>query len=81
MGIPAAERQVFLDDDQRPEAIRTQFERLLGLARSRGAAVAIGHPHPATLAVLAAEVPRAREMGYEFVPVSFLLDRPDAEAE
>ncbi|HYG62196.1 MAG TPA: divergent polysaccharide deacetylase family protein, partial [Thermoanaerobaculia bacterium] len=81
LGIPAAERQVFLDDDQTPEAIRTQFQRLLGLARTRGAAIAIGHPHPATLAVLADEVPRARDMGYEFVPVSFLLDRPDEETE
>lgn len=77
LGVPAAERQVFLDDDQKPEAIQAQFVRLLGLARSRGAAIAIGHPHPTTLATLAAEVPRARELGYEFVPVSYLLDRPD----
>jgi polysaccharide deacetylase 2 family uncharacterized protein YibQ len=78
LGMPAAERQVFLDPDVRPEAIREQFHRLLGLARARGAAVAIGHPHPETLAVLADEVPRARTLGYEFVPVSYLLDRPDA---
>jgi uncharacterized protein len=75
LGIPAAERQVFLDRDPDPEAIRAQFERLLALARERGAAVAIGHPHPETLEVLAQEVPRARELGYEFVPVSYLLDR------
>ena len=75
LGIPAAERQVFLDGDPSPEAIRGQFERLLGLARARGAAIAIGHPHPDTLAVLAEEVPRARDLGYEFVPVSYLLTR------
>jgi polysaccharide deacetylase 2 family uncharacterized protein YibQ len=79
MGVPAAERQVFLDPDTRPEAIREQFHRLLGLARTRGAAVAIGHPHPETLAVLADEVPKAKALGYEFVPVSFLLDRPDSQ--
>ncbi|HKV11925.1 MAG TPA: divergent polysaccharide deacetylase family protein [Thermoanaerobaculia bacterium] len=79
-GIPAAERQVFLDGDESPEAIRTQFQRLLDLARTRGVAIAIGHPHPETLQVLAEEVPRARALGYEFVPVSYLLDRPgDAE--
>lgn len=79
-GIPAAERQVFLDGDPSPEAIRAQFQRLLDLARTRGAAIAIGHPHPETLEVLAEEVPRARALGYEFVPVSYLLDRPgDAE--
>ncbi|HVS00213.1 MAG TPA: divergent polysaccharide deacetylase family protein [Thermoanaerobaculia bacterium] len=81
LGIPAAERQVFLDADQTPEAIQAQFQRLLGLARTRGAAIAIGHPHPATLATLAAEVPKAKAQGYEFVPVSYLLDRPDQDAE
>lgn len=75
LGIPAAERQVFLDPDPRPEAVRAQFHRLLGLARERGAAIAIGHPLPATLDVLADEVPRARALGYRFVPVSYLLDR------
>ncbi len=78
-GVPAAERQVFLDSDTQPEAIRAQFQRLLGLARTRGAAVAIGHPHPETLAVLAEEVPKAKALGYEFVPVSYLLDRPDSQ--
>jgi len=75
LGIPAAERQVFLDGDPSPTAIRSQFERLLGLARTHGAAIAIGHPHPDTLAVLTAEVPKARALGYEFVPVSYLLTR------
>jgi polysaccharide deacetylase 2 family uncharacterized protein YibQ len=76
LGIPAAERHVFLDDDERPEAVEAQFARLLTLARSKGAAIAIGHPHPATLEILAREVPKAREAGFQFVPVSFLLDRP-----
>ena len=76
LGIPAAERQVFLDGDPTPEAIHAQFQRLLALARTHGAAIAIGHPHPATLEVLAREVPKAREAGFQFVPVSFLLDRP-----
>ncbi len=73
--IPAAERQVFLDPDPRPEAVRFQFRRLLEQARERGSAIAIGHPHADTLAVLSEEVPLARERGYRFVPVSYLLDR------
>jgi uncharacterized protein len=76
MGIPTAERQVFLDGDPTPRAIRAQFERLLGLAAQRGSAIAIGHPHPGTLAALAEWVPAARAQGVEFVPVSYLLDRP-----
>jgi polysaccharide deacetylase 2 family uncharacterized protein YibQ len=76
LGVPAAERQVFLDGDQRPQMIREQFERMLAIARQRGAAIAIGHPHAATLAALAAAVPRAKALGYRFVRVSDLLDRP-----
>jgi polysaccharide deacetylase 2 family uncharacterized protein YibQ len=79
LGIPAAERQIFLDDDPGPEAIRAQFQHLLELAHTRGAAIAIGHPHPATLAVLMSEVPKAKAAGYDFVPVSYLLTRPGGE--
>lgn len=75
LDVPAAERQVFLDPDPRPEAVRYQFRRLLEAARARGAAIAIGHPHPDTVAVLEEEVPLAVERGYRFVPVSYLLDR------
>jgi polysaccharide deacetylase 2 family uncharacterized protein YibQ len=79
MGIPAAERQVFLDGETTPEAIHEQFQRLLVLARAKGAAIAIGHPHPETLAALAREVPKARAAGFEFVPVSYLLTRSGGE--
>jgi len=78
LGMPAAERQVFLDGDPRPQMIREQFERMLRIARERGSAIAIGHPHPATLATLAAEVPKAKAEGYRFVPVSELLARRPA---
>jgi polysaccharide deacetylase 2 family uncharacterized protein YibQ len=78
LGLPAAERHVFLDRDPSPEAVRTQFRRLLELSRTRGSAVAIGHPLPDTLQVLTDEVPKARAEGFEFVPVSDLLDRGDS---
>ena len=76
LGLPAAERLVFLDPEPGAEAVRQEFRRFLDLARERGAAIAIGHPHPTTFAVLRDEIPRARAAGFEFVPVSFLLDRP-----
>lgn len=75
LGLPTAQRDVFLDDDPDEAAIRREFARLLGRARERGAAIAIAHPRPSTLAVLRDEVPRARAAGFTFVPVSFLLDR------
>ncbi|HEX4497708.1 MAG TPA: divergent polysaccharide deacetylase family protein [Thermoanaerobaculia bacterium] len=79
LGVPAAERQVFLDGDPSAAAIHTQFQRLLNLARTKGAAIAIGHPHPETLAALTREVPKAKAAGYEFVPVSYLLTRAGGE--
>jgi len=79
LGVPAAERQVFLDGDATPEAIHAQLRRLLELARAKGSAIAIGHPHPETLAALTREVPKAKADGFEFVPVSFLLTRSGGE--
>ncbi len=76
LGLASAQRQVFLDPDPSAEEIRYQFHRLLGLARQRGAAIAIGHPYPATFEVLASEVPRALDLGYEFVQASYLVDQP-----
>jgi polysaccharide deacetylase 2 family uncharacterized protein YibQ len=72
--MQSAQRQVFLDGDRSPDAIRSQFLELLRRARDRGSAVAIGHPYPETLAMLAEEVPRALGQGYRFVPVSRLVE-------
>ena len=78
LGLPAAERHVFLDPDPDPEAIRAQFRRLLALAAERGTAIAIGHPHPSTRAVLAEELPLARRLGYRVVPLGELVERRSA---
>lgn len=77
LGVPAAERQVFLDPDAEAETITLQFRRLLDLARRDGAAIGIGHPHPVTVEVLRRELPAALAAGYEFVPVSFLVNRTE----
>ena len=74
LGIPAAERQVFLDTYKDRDFIRKQFQVLLQQARKRGGAIAIAHPYAETLEILAAEVPKARELGFDFVPASQLLD-------
>lgn len=77
--IPAARRDVFLDNDTAPAAIRFQFERLLSIARRQGHAIAIGHPHPATLAVLAEELARLPEAGVTLVPVRTLIQQREAD--
>ncbi len=74
LGIRAAERQVFLDTVRDGDVIRGQFDVLLATARKRGGAIAIAHPHPETLEILAAAIPAARAEGFEFVTVSALLE-------
>jgi hypothetical protein len=74
-GIPNSRRNVFLDDDTSPDAIRYQFRRLLRIARREGSALAIGHPHPATLDVLTDELQHLDRSGYRLVRVSELIEQ------
>ena len=71
--VPSAERNVFLDNIQNPRAIRAQLNRLTELARLRGGAIGIAHPHKVTLEVLRREVPKLSGKGVELVPVSQLV--------
>ena len=75
-GVPWTARDIFLDDDDSPQAIAAQFQAALDRARRRGTAVIIGHPRANTLAVLQEWIPRARAQGFEFVTVDRLLRRP-----
>jgi len=68
-GLPAAERDVFLDHDPSEEAVRKQFRAMLTQAREQGTAIAIGHPHPETLKVLREMLPQASRRGVEIVPL------------
>jgi uncharacterized protein len=72
MGIPTAKRTVFLDNDLHPEAIRSQVRRLLNMARHKGWAIGIGHPHKETLKLLQNDLSGPQD-GVEIVPVSKLL--------
>lgn len=71
--VPTLSRDVFLDDDLTTRAIAHQFQRLLAVARRQGWALAIGHPHPATLAYLEKRLPRLGGDGVDLVPVSYLI--------
>lgn len=77
-GVAWLARDIFLDNDAHPEAIAAQFDKLIDLALGRGHAIAIGHPHPATLDALEAALPRLHEAGIEVVPVADLLSRGEA---
>jgi polysaccharide deacetylase 2 family uncharacterized protein YibQ len=72
-GVAAASRKVFLDDTQSQEAIREQIRLAASDALRGGAAIAIGHPHPATLAALAESVPMLESRGIRLVFASALV--------
>ena len=78
-GVPAAARNVFLDDDEQPAAIRRQLDRAVRQAREQGWCVAIGHPHSSTLAVLADALPEVEARGTRLVSASALLRRDSSE--
>ncbi len=73
-GVPTTVRDVFLDNDPAPAAILAQLERAERLARRTGSAVAIGHPYPSTLQVLAHWLPGAVERGLRLVPATAVIE-------
>jgi polysaccharide deacetylase 2 family uncharacterized protein YibQ len=72
-GVPAASRKVFLDDTPTKEAVLAQLALAARDASRDGSAIAIGHPHPATIAALAQEVPELEARGLRFVFASDLV--------
>jgi uncharacterized protein len=78
-GVPHAQRDVFLDDDLAPAAIANQLGRVEQLARQHGSAVAIGHPHDATIAALEIWLPTLAAKGLALVPVSAVVQHRMSE--
>jgi polysaccharide deacetylase 2 family uncharacterized protein YibQ len=60
LGVPAAQRQVFLDDDKAFPEIEKQWERALALARRDGEVIVIGHIYPETVEALEKLLPKAK---------------------
>jgi polysaccharide deacetylase 2 family uncharacterized protein YibQ len=73
-GVPSGFRNVpFLDDVTEVSAVRKQLRLALREASERGQAIAIGHPHPATLKALSEVLPEAEAQGIRFVFASDLV--------
>jgi len=74
LGVRSGFRNVpFLDDVAEVPAVRKQLELALRGAKEKGEAIAIGHPHPATLRVLSEVLPRAGARGVQLVYASDLV--------
>lgn len=70
-GVPSGFRNVpFLDDVAEVGAVRKQLQLALQDARKKGDAIAIGHPHPATLQAMRNVLPEAKSQGVRLVFVS-----------
>lgn len=73
-GVPFMQRDVFLDHDRDPQAIRAALQEGLDVARAQGHAVLIGHASVAAVAEALFEVfPYLERQGYEVVPLSALF--------
>jgi len=67
-GVRSGFRNVpFLDDVAEVGAVRKQLQLALRNARKKGDAIAIGHPHPATLQALRDVLPEANTQGVRLV--------------
>jgi polysaccharide deacetylase 2 family uncharacterized protein YibQ len=67
VGVPAARRHVFLDNERTERAISAQLAEAVYRARMDGEAIAIGHLAAPTVAVLERELPGLSERGADLV--------------
>jgi hypothetical protein len=78
-GVPAARRNVFLDNEMSTTNIAKEFERLKSEAMEQGFAIGIGHPYPVTLDYLEKALPLLAEQGFRLVPVSTIVELQQAQ--
>ena len=60
LGLPTAQRNVFLDDDKSFAEIEKQWKRALGIAKKEGQVIVIGHIYPETVEALEKLIPEAK---------------------
>ncbi len=73
VGVRAASRKVFLDDTPTRDGVLAQLDRATRDALRDGSAIAIGHPHPTTIAALSDGVPGLESRGIRLVFASDLV--------
>ena len=80
IGVPFITRDIFLDNVETVDAVRVQLELAKATARTRGTAVAIGHPHDATITALKEWLPSLEAAGVVLVPATEILRRRNERA-
>jgi len=62
-GVPALQRDVFLDNEPELQGVLRQMAELISTAQRKGVAVGIGHPHEPTLQALRLVLPGLKARG------------------
>ncbi|MDX2441758.1 MAG: divergent polysaccharide deacetylase family protein [Desulfobacterales bacterium] len=70
--IPFAQRDVFIDHIPDPDFIRKQLRQLVRIAKRKGVAVGIAHPHKITYKILSQELPELKKK-VQLVPASSIV--------
>jgi hypothetical protein len=76
VGVPYAERNIFLDNVNTVSAVKDRLAELERIARRRGRAIAIGHPRDATIEALSAWLEAAKARGFAIVPITAVIQVP-----
>ncbi|HXY98604.1 MAG TPA: divergent polysaccharide deacetylase family protein [Stellaceae bacterium] len=79
LGVPHAARDVFLDNEINAAEIAARLAEVEQVARRHGSAVAIGHPHDATIDQLAAWLASLPGKGFVPVPLSAIVKERSPE--
>lgn len=75
LNLAYAERDLFLDNEISEAAIRTQIRKLIKIAKEKGSAIGICHPHLETYAALKKEAPGFAAAGVNLVSISALVHK------
>jgi polysaccharide deacetylase 2 family uncharacterized protein YibQ len=79
-GVPTVTRDVLLDDDVTVSSVNDRLSQLEAIARQRGTAIAVGHPHDLTLDALKAWIAGLPGKGLQLVPLTAIVrDREQHE--
>lgn len=76
-GVPAFYRSIFLDDTETVPYTLGQLRKFHEVLEREGAALAIGHPYPSTIAALAQFLPELEGGDINLAPASHLLELPE----
>lgn len=75
LGVPNADRNVFLDNTREKGYIKGQLREAVSIARKKGYAIAIGHPYPETIAALKEALPELEGSGVKIVRLSEVIKK------